>query len=283
MNRKEIFWIIFLILMGAVVGWYLTGKIYHEKSEVTMAGSAAMETFAETLAEVMEQYGVRIEPQFIGSSAGVEALLKGKAQLAMVSRYLTGEEKEQGIAENIIAYDGIVVIANAKNPIENLTKPQLAGIFSGKITNWEELGGEDEPIVPIGRELGSGTRTSFEKLLGIMGKSRYSNECDSIGIVKAKVELLPGAIGYVSMESVETGEPKEKSKVKVLRVEKVKPDLSSIEKGDYVLVRPFILATLGEVEKQPEEIQEIFEVLKEKRGVVVFERARVAPAKAGKA
>lgn len=279
MQRKDIIWIAFLILIGMIAGWYLINKIDSEKNKVTMAGSVAMETFAEAISEMLEQWEVRVQPEFIGSSAGIEALLKEQVQVAMVSRYLTEDEKKQGIVENIVAYDGIVIIVNAENTVDNLSKEQLAKVFAGEIHNWKEIGGKDEAIIPIGRELGSGTRDSFEELVGIKGRSKYSNECDSIGVVKAKVELLSGAIGYVSLESVQDEKTDEKSKVKILAVEQIKPSITTIENREYLFVRPFILATLGATENQQKAVQKIFRILEKEQGVIIFERAGVAAAK----
>lgn len=273
LEKKEVA-VAFLILAGMWIGFQALTPGRREKS-VIMAGSVAMETFAEAIAEVMEEEtGVTVKPEFIGSSAGIEALLKGKAQVALVSRYVTKEEKKRGIEEYIAAYDGIVVIVNAENTIENLSKEELSDIFTGKIKNWRELGGIDEPIVVIGREQGSGTRDAFEELLSIKGRTLPSSECDSIGVVKIKVGLLRGAIGYVSLESVK----EEADKVKILAIESIKPDTKSIGDGKYFLVRPFILATYGEKSCQSEAVNKIFELLECKQGEIIFEKAGVGAA-----
>ena len=246
---------------------------------ILMAGSVAMETFAEAITEVITEgmaeksgeVGMTVKAEFIGSSAGIEALLKGKAQIAMVSRYLTEEEKSRGVEEHLVAYDGIVIIVNAENTIEKLSKEQICNIFTGKIKNWRELGGENEPIIVIGREYGSGTRDSFEELLGIEGRTKHSNECDSIGVVNVKVGLLRGAIGYVSLEVL----GKEASRVKEIAVEGIRPDIESIGKGDYFLVRPFILATYEMGNGQNEAVRKIFELLESKQGGIIFEKAGV--------
>jgi len=270
LRKKDIVWIGFLILIGMLAGWYLIQNLSGRK-EITLAGSVAMETFAEALTEQTKAVDLNLKPEFIGSSAGIEALLKGNAEIALVSRYLTEEEKTKGIVENVIANDGIVIIVNGENPITNLSRKQLADIYTGKIDNWKELGGIDEPIVVIGREYGSGTRDSFEKLLEIKGKSQCANECDSIGVVKTKVELLEGAIGYVSLESVQRNEG-----VKIVAIDHVLPDRRALEQGQYLLTRPFILATLGEIERQDTKVQKIFALLATRQGEIIFEKAGVA-------
>ncbi len=260
-----------------LAGWYLICGLSKNKG-ITVVGSVAMETFAEALAEQAEERNLKVQPEFIGSTAGIEALLKGKAEMALVSRYLTEEEKQQGIMEYVVAYDGIVIIVNRENTITNLSKEELSDIFTGRITNWKELGGADEPIVVIGREYGSGTRDSFEELLAIKEKSRYSNECDSIGVVKAKVGLLKGAIGYVSLEAVQNSGKGPYGGVKKVAIEQVIPDKNALEQGNYFLARPFILATLGKKESQCEEIRKIFRLLETKQGEIIFEKAGVAAA-----
>ena len=274
MQKRDIVWIAFLILLGMWIGYQFLAH-WKEKECIVMAGSVAMETFAEALTEKAGEAGITVKPEFIGSSAGIEALLKGTTQVAMVSRYLTKEEKNRGAEEHIVAYDGIVVVVNAENTVSNLSKEQLSDIFTGKIKNWKELGGIDEPVVVIGRELGSGTRDAFEKLLSIEGKTVHANECDSIGVVKMKVELLRGAIGYVSLEVIE----EEDSKVKVVAIDHVKPNAWSIGKGEYILVRPFILATSTERNEQKELVRKLFLLLESRQGDIVFERAGVAAAK----
>lgn len=294
MRKKDIIGIILLIMAGILTGGHLA-KQSGKGEKVTMAGSVAMETFAEAITEQAEKIGVETKAEYIGSSAGIEALLKGKTQIALVSRNLTEEEKRQGVKEYIAAYDGIVVIVNKENPITNLSITQLKEIFTGKKTNWNEFGELDEPIVVIGRECGSGTRDSFERLLGIEGKTRYCNECDSIGVVKVKVGLIKGAIGYVSLEAVKDRVQKTKEEkvniegkkdffesqsdlVKTICVENVKPSIKSYVAGEYFLVRPFILATRGEWNKQSEEVKKIYYLLESKEGDIIFERAGIAAA-----
>ncbi len=282
--KKNWVWILFLIGIGFLVGWNITKYVFEYKNMVVMAGSVAMETFAMGIEEKVEQLrenkciDFEVVSQFIGSSAGMEALLNGSAQIAMVSRYLTEEEKQKEMVENIVAYDSIVIVVNKKNPIDNLSKEQLVELFSGKIVNWKQLGGIDEPVVTIGREFGSGTRDAFESLLGIERESVYANECDSIGIVKEKVSLLLGGIGYVSYEVSLEPSFKQESGVKIVPIEQIFPTKESVIKGDYFLTRPFSLVTKGSVESQIEEIQEIFNLLSSEQGEIIFEKAKVVPA-----
>ena len=167
---------------------------------ISMVGSTSMEKFANALSEsFMEKHpGVTVTAEFVGSGAGVEAVSNGTADIGNSSRNLKDEEKADGVAENIVAIDGIAVVVDAANTVEDLTKQQLSDIYEGKITNWKDAGGNDAPIVVVGRESGSGTRSAFEELLELEDVCKYSNELDSTGAVMAKVASTPGAIGYVS-------------------------------------------------------------------------------------
>ena len=131
MQKKDIIWIVFLLVIGVLIGRHWIKHI-GKGEKVTMAGSVAMETFAEAITEQVEKMGIEAKAEYIGSSAGIEALLKGKAQIALVSRHLTEEEKKQGLKEYVAAYDGIVVIVNKENPITNLSVKQLRCIAASK-------------------------------------------------------------------------------------------------------------------------------------------------------
>lgn len=140
------------------------------KGSISMVGSTSMEKFATALSEIfMEKYpNVTVQAEFVGSGAGVEAVNNGSADIGNSSRNLKDEEKANGIAENIVAIDGIAVVIDPANAVEDLTKDQLTSIYNGTITNWKDAGGADQPIVVIGRESGSGTRSAFEEI-GIIG------------------------------------------------------------------------------------------------------------------
>ena len=169
---------------------------------VTMAGSTSMEKLANALAEsFMAAYpGVTVTAEFTGSGAGVEAVTAGSVDIGNASRNLTDEEKANGIVENIVAIDGIAVVVDPANEVSDLTKQQLTDIYTGTVTNWSEVGGADAPIVVVGREAGSGTRSAFEELLEIEDQCAYSSELDSTGAVMGRVASTPGAIGYVSLD-----------------------------------------------------------------------------------
>lgn len=228
---------------------------------VTMVGSTSMEKFANALSEVFmqENPGVNVSAEFVGSSAGVEAVLAGTADIGNSSRNLKDSEKEGGAVETIVALDGIAVVTDPANTVADLTKDQLISIFTGEVNNWSVLGGANQPIVVIGRESGSGTRGAFEELLGIEDACAYANELDSTGAVMAKAASTPGAIGYVSLDVVDDS-------VKKLTLEGVEASEETIKAGDYFLSRPFVMATKGEIAEQKEAVQELFVYLKSDAG-----------------
>lgn len=228
---------------------------------VTMAGSSSMEKFANALAEsFMEKHpNVTVTAEFTGSSTGIESVIAETVDIGNSSRSLSTEEKSAGAVENIVAIDGMAVIADADNPVTDLSMEQLIGIYQGNIRNWSEIGGADMAIVVVGREAGSGTRVTFEELLGIRDMCAYANELNSTGAVKARVELTPGAIGYASLDVLD-------DKVQVLSLDGIEPVEENIKSGKYPLSRPFIMVTNGGISEQNETVQEIFAYLKSEEG-----------------
>ena len=232
---------------------------------IALAGSTSMEKLANAVAEsFMEKYpNVTVTAEFTGSSAGIESLLAGSADIGDASRALKDSEKEAGAVENIVAIDGIAVVTDTDNAVADLTKDQLISIYTGQTTNWSELGGADEAIVVVGREAGSGTRGAFEELLDIADQCTYANELDSTGAVMAKVASTPGAIGYVSLDVVD-------DTVKAFSLEGVEATADNIKAGNYFLSRPFVMATKGEISEQNDLVQTLFDYLSSDEGKSVI-------------
>ncbi len=228
---------------------------------VSMSGSTSMEKLANAVAEsFMEKYpNVTVTAEFTGSSAGIESVLAGSVDIGNSSRNLKDDEKSAGAAENIVAIDGIAVVADPANKVEDLTKDQLVSIYTGKTKNWSEVGGDDQAIVVVGREAGSGTRGAFEELLDIADACVYANELDSTGAVMAKIASTPGAIGYVSLDVVDDS-------VKALKLDGVDATEENIKAGNYALSRPFVMATKGEISEQKTEVQALFDYLTSDEG-----------------
>ncbi len=229
--------------------------------KISLAGSTSMEKLCEAMSESFMEAnpGVTVSVEYTGSSAGIESLTQGSVDIGNASRALKDGEKAGGIVENIIAIDGIAVILEKSNTAADLSKEQLTDIYTGKISNWSELGGSDEAIVVIGREAGSGTRGAFEELLEVEDACKYAQELDSTGAVLAKVASTPGSIGYVSLDAVDDS-------VNVASVDGTAATEENIAAGEYKLSRPFVMATKGEVSEQNDLVQAWFSYLGSEEG-----------------
>ena len=205
---------------------------------VSTDGSTSMEKVIGALKETFEGMyeGVEVSYNPSGSSAGITAVLEGRCDIGLASRALKDSEKEQGLTETILAYDGIAVIVNPENEVSDLDLETIAKIYTGEITNWSEVGGQDMAIVLIGREASSGTRDGFESITGTEDLCQYRQELTSTGDVITAVAQNPGAIGYASVASV-------KDTVKAVSVGGVAPTSETVKDGSYAIQRPFVLVT----------------------------------------
>ena len=205
---------------------------------VSTDGSTSMEkvigALGEAFMEANDQVTFTYNPT--GSSSGIQAVQEGRCDIGLSSRALKDAEKASGLTETILAYDGIAVIVNPENTVEDLTLEQIAAIYTGEVTNWSEVGGADAEIVLIGREAGSGTRGGFEEIVDVEDACKYRQELSSTGDVIATVAQNPGAIGYASLASV-------KDTVKAVKVAGVAPSEATVKDGSYAIQRPFVLAT----------------------------------------
>lgn len=228
---------------------------------ISLAGSTSMEKLCEAMSEsFMETYpGVTVTVEYTGSGAGLESLASGSVDIGNSSRHLKDEEVAGGAVENVVAIDGIAVIVDPANSVSDIPADKLAAIYKGEITNWSELGGNDEAIVVIGRESGSGTRDAFEELLEVKDACKYAQELDSTGGVKAKVAATPGAIGYVSLDVVDES-------IKAVAIDSVEPTEANIIAGDYLLSRPFVMATNGEISAQNDLVKGWFDYISSDAG-----------------
>ena len=235
---------------------------------ISLAGSTSMEKLCEAMSEsFMETYpGVTVTVEYTGSGAGLESLASGSVDIGNSSRHLKDEEVAGGAVENVVAIDGIAVIVDPANSVSDIPADKLAAIYKGEITNWSELGGNDEAIVVIGRESGSGTRDAFEELLEVQDACKYAQELDSTGGVKAKVAATPGAIGYVSLDVVDES-------IKAVSIDSVEPTEANIIAGDYLLSRPFAMATNGEISAQNDLVKGWFDYISSDAGKDVIKSA----------
>lgn len=207
------------------------------KQTVSTDGSTSMEKVIGYLSEsyMADHSDVTVTYNPTGSGSGIQAVAEGRCDIGLSSRNLKDDEKAN-LNETVIAIDGIAVIVNSENRVEDLTIEQIAGIYKGEITNWSELGGADAPIVLIGREAASGTRDGFESITGTEDLCKYSQELTSTGDVVQTVSSNPNAIGYASLASV--GDT-----VKAIKVEGVTPTAETIQNGEYKIQRDFVFVT----------------------------------------
>ena len=191
---------------------------------VSTDGSTSMEkvigALGEAFMEANDQVTFTYNPT--GSSSGIQAVQEGRCDIGLSSRALKDAEKASGLTETILAYDGIAVIVNPENTVEDLTLEQIAAIYTGEVTNWSAVGGADAEIVLIGREAGSGTRGGFEEIVDVEDACKYRQELSSTGDVIATVAQNPGAIGYASLASV-------KDTVKAVKVAGVTPSEATVK------------------------------------------------------
>ena len=209
-----------------------------QPGSVATDGSTSMQKVINTLGEAFmnENKGITFTYNPTGSGSGIKAVQEGRCDIGLSSRALKAEEKEAGLKETVLAYDGIAIIVNPENPVSDLTLEQIADIYTGRITNWKDLGGNDAEIVLIGREAGSGTRDGFETITGTSDACQYRQELTSTGDVITTVAQNPDAIGYASLASI-------KDTVKALSVGGIVPTEDSVKDGSYAIQRPFVLVT----------------------------------------
>ena len=240
---------------------------------ITMSGSTSMEKLCNTLKEeYMNETGVEIDVQFTGSGAGIQSVSDGTVNIGNASRALKDDEKANGIAENVVALDGIGIVVDKANTVADISKDNLAKVYKGEIKNWSELGGSDTPIVVIGREAGSGTRGAFEEILGIEDACVYSQEINSTGAVMAKVASTPGSIGYVSLDVID-------DTVSTLKVDGVDANAENIKNGTYTVQRPFVMATKGEISEQNKTVQDFFNWLDSEKGQEIIAKVGLVTVK----
>ena len=205
---------------------------------VNTNGSTSMEKVMQVLIEAFQEQQPNVTVNYTGSGsgAGVTSAIDGTADLGLASRALKSEEEEKGAQANIVALDGVAIVVNPDNAVDDLTVDQIAQIFKGEITNWKDLGGADEEIAVYGREAGSGTRGAFEELVGVEDACKYLNEYSSTGDVIGNVASNPSAIGYASLSAVGDN-------VKAVKVNGVECSEATVQDGTYEIQRPFVMIT----------------------------------------
>ncbi len=238
-----------LLALAALVLVALSGCSSAERRANTLVvtGSTTVLPIAEIAREGFEKEHpeATVQVSGVGSSAGIEAVDAGTAQIGTSSRDLKDEEKNLGLVDTPIAYDGIAVIVNPSNPVVNLSKDQLQAIFAGKVANWSQVGGPNLPIDLVNRDEASGTREAFKKLvMGDVPFDRRAAVLPGTGQVRDVVSRSRGAIGYISLGFVA---PKFKAReVKALKIDGIEPTPKTIASGEYPIGRVLHFFTKGE-------------------------------------
>ena len=205
---------------------------------VSTDGSTSMEKVINSLGEsfMAMNKDVKFTYNPTGSGSGIQAVSEGRCDIGLSSRALKDDEKSSGLVETVLALDGIAIVVSPENPVSDLDVDTIAKIYTGEITNWKDVGGNDAEIVLIGREAGSGTRDGFESITDTKDACQYRQELTSTGDVINTVSQNPDAIGYASLSAVGDS-------VKALTVGGVEATEATVKDGSYVVQRPFVLVT----------------------------------------
>ena len=206
---------------------------------VSTDGSTSMEKVINSLGEsfMAMNKDVKFTYNPTGSGSGIQAVSEGRCDIGLSSRALKDDEKASGLVETVVALDGIAIVVNPENPVSDLDIDTIAKIYTGEITNWKDVGGNDAEIVLIGREAGSGTRDGFESITDTKDACQYRQELTSTGDVINTVSQNPDAIGYASLSAVGDS-------VKALTVGGVEATEATVKDGSYLVQRPFVLVTV---------------------------------------
>ena len=259
---------VILVAILALTALVSCGK---KEGAVSTDGSTSMQKVISALGEQFEKdnSGAKFTYNPTGSGSGIAAVSEGRCDIGLSSRALKDDEKAGGLHETILALDGIAIIVNPSNSVSDLSVDTIAKIYTGEITNWKDVGGNDAEIVLIGREAGSGTRDGFESITGTKDKCKYRQELTSTGDVITTVAGNPDAIGYASLASI-------KDNVKALTVEGVTPTEETVKNGTYRIQRPFVLVTKDGT-KLSETAQKFFDFATSKGAAGIISAAGAVP------
>lgn len=241
---------------------------------VSTNGSTSMEKVIGNLSEqfMNDHSGVKITYDATGSGTGIESVSNGTCDIGLASRDLKDEEKSNGLTQTTIAKDGIAIIVNADNPVEDLSVDQIKAIYTGETTNWKDIGGNDGDIACIGREAGSGTRDGFETITDTKDQCKLSQELTSTGAVIEAVKNSPNAIGYASFSDAEGQDG-----IKMITVGGVACSEDTIADGTYTIQRNFNLITKDGT-KLSDAAQAFFDYMTSSDANSLIEKAGVVPA-----
>jgi len=211
---------------------------------VLLNGSTSVERVIASLIEAfnMDHPGVTLTFNPTGSGAGITSAIEGTADIGLSSRNL--RDTETGVDSTVFAIDGIALFVHPDNPVNDLTVEQIAAIYTGEISNWSEVGGNDAPIAVFGREAGSGTRDAFDSIMGLGDDVIHDQELTSGGALLSAVATNPFGIGYASLSAVGTN-------VQLISVNGVPCTVETLLDGTYEVQRPFIMMTTSGADISP--------------------------------
>lgn len=237
-----------LPLATLVITLILTGCGGQADSKISIVGSTSVQPLVQELADKYNESNgqIKIDIQGVGSTAGIKAVYDGTCDIGTSSRKLKDEEKAWNLIETTIALDGIAVVVNPNNKVEDLSSEQISKIFKGEIKNWSELGGEDKEIIVINREAGSGTLGAFQEIMKLEKKEGDKTislmaadalVADGNGAVLANVASKDNAIGYLSLGMAD------ENKVKKIKIDGIEATEENVKNGKYPISRPFLILT----------------------------------------
>ena len=240
---------------------------------LSISGSTSVGPLAEKLADkYVEINDIKIEVNQIGSSAGITNATSGVSEIGMSSRDLKEEEKANGLKETIVAYDGIVVVTHPSNKVKDLTMEQVKQIFTGEVTNWKELGGDDMEIVVVSREDGSGSRDAFQEIVDYSSSElvRSAIIASGNGNIKTTVAMNKHAVGFISFEYIDES-------ISTVDINGVEATAENVLQQTYSLSRPFLF--VYKEEHLSTEGQQFIEYILSPKGQNVVSEAGVIPLK----
>ncbi|WP_428911069.1 phosphate ABC transporter substrate-binding protein [Niallia sp. Krafla_26] len=275
-NVKIGLFLLFIVFVftacGSIADESQTGSSDKNSYTLSISGSTSVGPLAEKLAaKYEEQSDIKIEINQIGSSAGITNAINGVSEIGMSSRDLKEEEKSS-LTENIIAYDGIVVVTHPSNKVKDLTMEQVKQIFTGEVTNWKDLGGEDMEIVVVSREDGSGSRDAFQEIVGYSSGELVKSAivASGNGNIKTTVAMNKHAVGFISFEYIDDS-------ISTIDINGVEATAENVLQQKYKLSRPFLF--VHKEENLSQEGQQFIDYILSSEGQGIVSEAGVIPLK----
>ncbi|MDD4264290.1 MAG: phosphate ABC transporter substrate-binding protein [Firmicutes bacterium] len=276
--KKSILMALSLVLVLSLASVSFAANL---SGNIKTGGSTSVEKVMNSLIYQFQSdnKNVRIDYEMNGSGDGIKSTLSGLYEIGHSSRDLKTDGSESGLKPIVYAIDGIAVVMNKQNTVVNLTQQQLFSIYTGKTTNWKEVGGKDALITVISREPGSGTRSAFTEIVGLEAKNKPETNlvahaiiADSTGAVQTTVMQNPNAIGYMSFSDVDT------KKVKPVKYNGVEISSKTLKSDTYKLKRAFVMI-VKEDTKLSQVAEAFIEFVLSEQGQAIVAQNKLLPVK----